>query len=297
MRSRGENGGALVYALVFLALCTLGVALALLLNERGGGIAIGLAVVALAIAAAGLMHEARRDLDAALTFGSVIALIVTIGSGVGAAYTEPRSVGAIVVAVVSGLIGLGLGAYTFRRQRSPESAAFPNVLARRFPNLPIFETDAVQYSAVLAPSDGTSPHQLSFLLQNCSDGPRSVTLRLDAGANAKYLRFQPTVEASLGPAEVVRVGIPVVSPTYNNSYPLFFSMSVQGSGGRRVRLWRGQAVTTRIKQGHSVALLAVGVVAAGGGVSVTVGPTPTDLWNTVLAPPVTEVLWRPGSQP
>lgn len=175
------------------------------------------------------------------------------------------------------------------------SAEFPDLLRRRYPAGQIFETDLIQFTGEVVPSDGRSPHSASLLLQNCSDGPRSVTIRFEAGEAAKYLRFHPSVEADLGPAEVVRIQVPVISPTYEGSYPLYFSLSVRGSGGRRVRTWRAKVPARRVKAAETVALLAVGHLAVGGGVRFTIGRTPVDLWNTALANPVREVLWQPGT--
>lgn len=295
MPSRSEAGGVLVYVAVFLALLTLAIALLVAVNGRGGPALTGTMVVAAVVALAGLRHEARRDLDAALTFCTVCAIAVAIVGGIVVLSIEPRPAGWIAVTAVAAAVGLGLGIYTFRRQYGPESPEFPNLLRQRYPESQIFESDGVQFTGELIPSDGRSPHTVALLLQNCSDGPRSVTIRFDAAGAAKYLRFHPTVETPLGAAEVVRIKVPVISPTYDGSYPLFFSLGVSGSGGHRVRRWRAQAATTRIKPGQTAALLAVGLIAAGGGVRFTVGPTPVDLWNTVLDKPAREVLWQPAA--
>jgi hypothetical protein len=295
MPSRREAGGVLVYVAVFLSLLTFAIALLVAVNGRSGPTLTGTMVIAAVIFLAGLRHEARRDLDAALTFCAVSAIAIAIVGGIVVLSIEPRPVAWIGVTVVAAAVGLGLGFYTFRRQRGPDSAEFPNLLGQRYPAAQIFETDLIQFTGELIPSDGKSPHFVSLLLQNCSDAPRSVTIRFDAGSAAQYLRFQPTVEAAVGPAEVVRVKVPVVSPTYDGSYPLYFSLGVIGSGGRRVRNWRAQAATTKIKPGQTAALLAVGLIAAGGGIRFTIGPTPVDLWNTPLANPVREILWQPGT--
>lgn len=295
MPSRREAGGVLVYVAVFLSLLTLAIALLVAVNGQGGPALTGTMAVAGLIVLAGLTHEARRDLDAALTFSAVCAIAIAIVAGIVALSIEPRPVAWIWVAAVSAAVGLGLGWHTYRRQRSPDSAEFPNLLLKRYPSSQIFETDLIQFTGEVIPSDGKSPHIVSLLLQNCSDGPRSVTIRFDAGGAAKYLRFQPAVETALGPAEVVRIKAPVISPTYDGAYPLFFSLGVSGNGGRRVRKWRAQVPTTRIKTAHTVALLAVGHLAVGGGVRFTIGPTPVDLWNTALANPIREVLWQPGT--
>jgi hypothetical protein len=295
MPSRREAGGVLVYVAVFLSLLTLGIALLVAVNGRSGPAVTGTMVIAGIVVLAGLRHEIRRDLDAALTFCAVCAIAVAIVGGIVVLSIEPRPAGWIAVTAVAAVVGLGLGFYTFRRQRSPGSADFPDLLRQRYPAEQIFETDLIQFTGAVVPSNGRSPHSASLLLQNCSDGQRSVTIHFEAGEAAKYLRFHPSVEADLGPAEVVRINVPVISPTYEGSYPLYFSLSVRGSGGRRVRTWRAQAATRRIKGAETVALLAVGHLAAGGGVRFTIGPTPVDLWNTVLANPIREVLWQPGT--
>lgn len=293
MPSRREAGGVLVYVAVFLSLLTLGIALLVAVNGRSGAALTGTMVIAAVIVLAGLRHEARRDLDAALTFCAVCAIAVAIVGGIVTLSIEPRPVAWIGVTVVAAAVGLALGFYTYRRQRGPDSSDFPDLLRQRSPAAQIFETDLIQFTGEIIPSDGRSPHSASLLLQNCSDGQRSVTIRFEAGEAAKYLRFHPSVEADLGPAEVVRIKVPVISPTYDGAYPLYFSLSVRGSGGRRVRTWRAQAATRRVKGAETVALLAVGHLAVGGGVRFTIGPTPVDLWNTALANPIREVLWQP----
>jgi len=294
MPSRREAGGVLVYVAVFLSLLTLAIAILVAVNGKSGPALTGTMVAAGIIILAGLRHEARRDLDAALTFCAVCAIGIAIVGGIVVLSIEPRPVGWIAVTAVAAAVGLGLGIYTFRRQRGPDSSEFPNLLLKKYPSTQIFETDLIQFTGELLPSDGKSPHLVSLLLQNCSDGSRSVAIRFDAGGAAKYLRFQPVVETTLGPAEVIRVKVPVISPTYEGSYPLFFSLGVSGSGGQRVRKWRAQVPTTRVKPGQTVALLAVGHLAVGGGVRFTIGPTPADLWNTALANPIREILWQPG---
>lgn len=295
MPSRSEAGGVLVYVAVFLSLLTLAIAVLVAVNGKGGPVLTGTMLAAGIIILAGLRHEARRDLDAALTFCAVCAIGMAIVGGIVVLSIEPRPVGWIAVTAVAAAVGLGLGLYTFQRQRGPGSSSFPDLLRQRYPAAQIFETDLIQFTGEIIPSDGRSPHSASLLLQNCSDGQRSVTIRFEAGEAAKYLRFHPSVEADLGPAEVVRIKVPVISPTYEGSYPLYFSLSVRGSGGRRVRTWRAQAATRRIKGAETVALLAVGHLAVGGGVRFTIGPTPVDLWNTALANPIREVLWQPGT--
>jgi len=114
-----------VYVAVFLALLTLAIALPVVVNGRGGPVLTGTMVIAAVIVLAGLRHEARRDLDAALTFCTVCAIAVAIVGGIVVLSTEPRPGAWIAVTAVAAAAGLGLGFYTFRRQHGPESHEYP----------------------------------------------------------------------------------------------------------------------------------------------------------------------------
>ena len=63
--------------------------------------------------------------------------------------------------------------------------------------------------------------------------------------------------------------------------------------GKRVRLWRAQEASTRIKPTTTLALAAMGHIAFGGGIRFMVDPLPYELWSSPLPPPAYESLWRP----
>lgn len=107
------------------------------------------------------------------------------------------------------------------------------------------------------------------------------------------MRFHPRHDLTLGAAEIVKVTLPVITPTHAGEYPLYYSLGVKGRAGARVRLWRAQEATTRVKTSTTVVLLAFGHLAMGGGIRFTIGPLPYDLWNSPLPAPVESSVWKP----
>jgi hypothetical protein len=228
-----------------------------------------------------------------LTFTSVVFLLITICEVVYVLSAHKPGWVPMTMAVVSGFGAVILGVVTYRRQYGPGSPDFPNVLREQFGPTGILEISGIQFTGFVEPGIQDQPHWVSILIQNCFDATRSVRFKFDAEAHSKYLRHYPEFTARLGPAEVRHLRFAVISPTYPGEYHLFFSVGVGGSGGKRVRLWRAKAPDTRIKGGASIALLAAGVLAYGGGLKFKIGPLSTDLWTTDLPAPVSELVWEP----
>lgn len=291
-RVGSQRGAVLVYVLVFLAILVAAIALLFELGPESTSAPRITALVAGLAAGAGLAYEARKDLDAALTFIAVVALCAAIFAIIYVVASSSR--GAVPLTVAGGTLALaaGCGLWTWRRQRS-EDPAFPNLLRSQFSDPHILETDGVQFVGWVEPSNEEKPHSIVFFLQNCFDGERRVSLRFDPGRYREYLRLYEEVQANLGPGEVVRVETPVVSPTYEGSYRLFFSLDVSGSSGKRVRGWRAQVPSRRVKGSQTAALLALGIVSWGGGTSFQIGPLAADLWNAELPEPRVGVVWKP----
>jgi len=287
------NKSFFLLTVAFLALCTLAVALAVAFSSDAVGSATeGVAVIAFAVAAAALWAQGRHDLDAVLTLISVFLLLVTVCQVIYLFVADDAGQVAKITVGLTGGAAAGLGVTTYRRQRS-ESRDFPNVLGARFEAGSIFETEGVQFTGIVQPGGHGSPHHIVILLENCFDAPRQVTIRLDTASAAKHVRVQPEHTVMLGAAEVSRVTFPVITPTYQGLYPIYLSIAVAGREGKRVRLWRAQEATERVKTATTVALLAFGHLAIGGGIRFTVGPLPDDLWATELSLPTQESLWQP----
>jgi hypothetical protein len=250
------------------------------------------AIVAMLVAGASLWSHARRDLDAVLTLLAVFLLGTAMCAVIYFYSAHEPGEAPQITALLAGILGLALGAATYRRQRAA-SDEFPNVLATRFLPTEIFETEGIQFAGALRPGGHRAPHQMEVYLQNGFDAPRDITIRFDAASSAQYVRVQREHRVTLGAAEVSQVTFPVVTPTYPGTYWLYISLAVAGDDGKRVRLWRAQDATERVKPATTVALLAVGHLAVGGGVRFPVGPLPDDLWNTALALPTQKTLWRP----
>ena len=277
----------------FLLLCTSAIALAIATNstrapQKPYSIGIAAGVVALIL----LWFESRRDLDPVLIL--VIAFLCGLALCTGVyilGAVRPGIVSKITLPVAVLLI-IPLGMITFRRQRT-ESAQYPNYLARTVPAKSIFESEGVQFTGFLEPAQGGKPHFINVLLQNCFDGPCEVTMRFDPAGYAKYMQLYPRHAVTLGAAEIAKVTFPVITPTYPGNYPLYYSIDVKRRQGKRVRLWRAQEASTRIKPTTTLALAAMGHIAFGGGIRFMVGPLPYELWNSPLPPPAYESLWRP----
>jgi len=239
-----------------------------------------------------LRFEGQRDLDAVLTL--VIGFLAFLAMGVGIYLIAADRTG-LAPKVSFALCTTGavtLGVWSYRRQKT-ESPDFPNLLARSVHQAAIFESEGVQFTGYLEPAQGGKPHLISILLQNCFDGPCEVTLNLDPAGNGAYMRLHDRFNMTLGAAEVVKVTMPVVTPTYAGKYFLYYSIDVKGQKGKRVRLLRAQAATTRVKPTTTLVLLAFGHLSVGGGIRFTIGPMPYDLWSSPLPAPVLESLWKP----
>lgn len=282
--------------LAFCALCVMaGAATFALSGDSVSGTSVNaanVAGIAFLVAAVILWREAKRDPDAVLMLVGVFSLLSAVCIGIYLFHADRPGTASQVSLVVCVAVSLACGAATRRRQRT-ESNDFPNVLATMAPINGIFETEGIQFTGLLDPGRERRPHAASILLQNTFDAPRTVTIRFDAAGTGKYLRFHPEHQVEIGPAEVSRVVFPVIAPTYPGSYPLYFSIVVAGTGGKRVRLWRAQDATERTKTGTTLALLAVGHLKVGGGIRFTIGPLPDDIWSAPLPQPRQQSVWQP----
>ena len=282
----------LTLALFAVCICTTLVTLMLWTGQADQPVLL-LASATGSLAAYILWRESKRDIVAVLMFClallSTLALLILIylfnAESPGFA---PKLLGALSV------VGcIGLAAKWVRLQRAPASPDFPNVLLGHFDKQEIFEVAGVQFAARMAKGIQAEPHKISVALQNCYDGARRVVLKLDGEVHTKYMRFHPKHELNLGPAEVASVTLPVVTPTYPGKYHLYYSISVSGHRGKRIRLWRARSPEPRVTSQRRGALLILGVVAWGGGLRFTVGPLQEDIWAKELPHPVEEILWKP----
>ncbi len=280
-------------AVAFVSMCVAAIAAVVMLSgtEIGGGSA-GVTAVAAAVALGLLWQESKSDLDAVLTMVSVFLLLTALCLGIYLFTADRTGLAPKIALGLAVLIGGICGSITYRRQHGG-SSDFPNVLLTVAPETSLYEKEGVQFTANLTQGSGGKPHTASIFLQNCYDGARTVRVRFDAANHAQYMRFHPEHQVRLGPAEVARVSFPVVAPTYPGSYRLYFSIDVSGREGKRVRHWRAQDATERTRQEATAALLAVGVLKVGGGLWLTVGPLPDDIWAAPLAAPSQQILWRP----
>lgn len=279
---------------VFAAVMT-----ALLGSDNSSSATVVTAVVSFSVAAVILWREGMSDTEATLTF------LATIFSGLATCmliylfYASSPGATAKSVGFGSLIVAIGLWIALLRFKRAPESSDFPNILLEFNQSDSVYESEGVQFTASLDPGSSQRPHKISIFLQNCFNHSRDVTINFDGASQANYMRFFPYHQLRVGPAEVIKVMLPVVTPTYPGNYNLFFSIAVSGSGGKRVRRWRAKEQTKRVTKGAQLALLAVGMLAWGGGISFTVGPLSEDIWANDLPLPSQEIVWqpRPGTVP
>lgn len=247
---------------IVTALVAIAVALSLPEARNSALVVAGLAGV---IAALILRVEARRDPDPVLTQLCAVSSITATAVGMYWIFGLEPGIAPKVATGLAAILAIAFAVAIYRRRKT-ESLDFPNILARMVNYKGIFETEGVQFTGYLEPGVAGKPHFVSILLQNCFDSARDVTIAFDPAGSAKYLRFYPKHTVRLPDGAVSRVTFPVVTPTYPGAYQLYFSIAVSGRAGRRVRLWRAQEATNRIKPAAQVALLAVGHLAWGGGV-------------------------------
>jgi len=277
----------------FLALSTAAISLVVAFTPGSTGQTASIvAGVSMLVAVLLLYSEAKLDPDAVLTLLAVFALLTAICTGIYVFSADDAGVAWMVVTGVATLVAAALGYTTYRRQHH-EAPEFPDILGRQFGPDSLLETEGIQFTGTLQPGEGPNPHWMSIYLQNTFDAPRAVTVRFDAGNQARYLRFHQEHRVRVGAAEVMAVRLPVIAPTYPGQYSLYFKLRVDGAEGRRVRLRRARTAEDRVKASTTAALLAFGHLRVGGGVKFTIGPLPDDIWVADLPAPEAETIWQP----
>jgi hypothetical protein len=237
------------------------------------------ALGAFGVAALFLILTAREDPDAVLLWlgGMNLASALVLGVYLFAAY-EPGPNPKLAAALTL-LVGLCALAWTLKRQRSPEDPDFPNVLASLALPSPVRETNRVQFSAVLHPGSETQPHRIEVYLQNTCSAKRSVTYQF-RGPWLRKVRVPVPARVELGPVEVRRLSLAVVTGEKPGPTQVDLLLSVAGKGGRRIRLRR--AFTSQVP-----ALDPVGCV------RLHLDPLPEAQWSADLPAPGIETLWQP----
>ncbi|GEM_PF-6990377 len=287
------NRSFFLLSTAFLLMCTTAVALGIAFaSEDIPTKAYSVGLVSGFLTLVILRFEGRRDLDAVLTLVIAFLAFLAMGVGIYLIAADRPGLAPKISFTLCAAGALVLGIWSYRRQKT-ESPDFPNLLAGSFHHAAIFESEGVQFAGFLEPAQGGKPHLISIFLQNCFDSPCEVTLNFDPAGKGAYMRFHPRHTVALGAAEIVKVTMPVVTPTYAGKYSLYYSIEVKGQKGSRVRLWRAQEATTRVKTSTTLVLLVFGHLALGGGIRFAVGPLPYDLWNSPLPAPVDESIWKP----
>ena len=252
------------------------------------------AVGALAASVVLTVYLFRQDSDAVLVFAAVFLLGLTLFEVVYILYTGRAGRLPKAMAAGSALMGALILVVTYRRQTGPESADFPELLRAQVGQGALLEALGVQFVSVLdQPSEDEPFWWFTIFFQNCFAGTRTVSVILEAGVGVDDLSFQPKHSLRLGPAEVRRLSIPIASPVAPELKKVHYRVDVSGSGGRRVRLWRGYAPSRRVKEKTSIVLLLTGHIHFSEGPTIIVGPSTWDSRAMPLPSPEEELLWQP----
>jgi hypothetical protein len=197
---------------------------------------------------------------------------IAIFSGISAMILLYNSWGRIPAHALAFSLGVALaivcvGSLAYAQWTQVVSGPWPNKLSEKFGKA-VVEEDGVQFAAVAA-QRRVQPGErvlIQVFLQNTWDRVRNVKIDLSPRRSADTVR-RPEITYALRAGEVVKLSIEsTVEVLSGQSLELEFSIVVWGGGGRRVRRWRAAQYQPRVSGAHQATMLAVGVIAWGGGV-------------------------------
>ena len=218
-----------------------------------GGAALG--------ALAAWVAQWRSDNLAAVQVSLVMTLITGGLMGSVVYFGEEKHPLAAITAVASA-IGFVAGLVFFLRTQFGQSVA-GNPLEELFTKDSILELGGLQF--VVNSAATSFGGALTFVIQNCVDGPRTLLVTL---GSAKALPIE------VGPLAVVRAVIPIAVPPHHGEVDV--RLHTMGASGPRVRRWIGRTWQNSTSTGEQVAMLALGVLKWGGGLQVRFAPGATD---------------------
>lgn len=226
--------------------------------------------IALTLAAALIALEARRDPLAAAKFGAVVCgLFVVVAGGGWSLATDPSGHMRSIALGLASLVGFAVCVHLDLRE-SRKTDVVPNLLLAQFDPRVVFETEGVQWVGTQGPMDLRTPSFVCVHLQNCVEAPRRVKVSLDEpswGRSRRGSRVAPIEPVELGPGEAVTLTIPVsAGPRAHHDIELYVAVRARGGAGRRLRVFRGQAATSRVTLPMQILGAVAGYAIWGGGV-------------------------------
>ncbi len=261
-----QKGYVVLYGLAFfsLAICILffEIFLSLLPEVKQEhlyiiGVSLAFTVAILAVEWRLDSYDCRRFLGAIfLITATVLLLILFYGEGWPIYLT-----GSSLFYLISGILLLKSG---YSSQIPNEREEVLNLLRMHFEDTRIFEKDGVQFVLQAAMVTDTEA-EIQVYLQNCFYEERTVTIltRDAAWFSSNYMpRFHKSVQVTLSPLEVMLVRLPVVSPITGQSFDLAINLACSRPKGKRMRLWRGTAVSSENSSLTRILQLAVSPMSA-----------------------------------
>lgn len=211
-------------------------------SEGGvGPLAWGVLLLFVAVFAAGIYAEARRDFYGFCSSMSLFGLVVAATAAfVVVVWPPARPVAASLgfAAVLVAVVCLARTSIARKRDRNP------NFLREKFVDSGIRERDGVQF--VLVPPNETvkagDAFEVQILAQNCMDAPRRLQIALKplrtASIRPGRFRFDEQAAVLLPPRAAGRLTIPVIVGSEAKGLQIWKSVpTVTGRPGRRVLLW------------------------------------------------------------
>jgi hypothetical protein len=141
------------------------------------------------------------------------------------------------------------------------------------------DLNRVQFATFLRQGGGTEPHWIDLYLQNCGSAPRTVGFQL-SGSLLRKVKVPQPASVEVGPLEVWRLSLPVVTGDKDGTTSVELLIPVRGKGGRRLRLRRAWT-----SQARSMSPI--------GEVRLLLPPLPAEQWEADFLPWRAEKLWQP----
>jgi hypothetical protein len=227
--------------------------------------------VSATLAGLALAAEARRDVFAFAQF-MLVALLFGL-TFAAAAYVAAESSEGRQRAVAAGalcVVGMGWSVVRLWREHRAQGE-LPNWLLAHFHRSSIFEIDGVQWTGTQSQARLGGENWARIFLQNTVAAERIVTIAFEDVAGLQRRRgslLVPSIEpVTLGPGEVGSLYVPVgIGAQPAPKTDLYVSVKTRGPAGRRLRPFRAQAASERMRRGLQLMALLAGHLVWGGGV-------------------------------
>jgi hypothetical protein len=226
---------------------------------------------------------------AAFVVALVSAFFVLGGSG------GVRLVALLVMAVS---VGVAVWAWKVAHQAAPTSGPASSLLRQTHGDLAVMDREGVLAVMLVAPAKPESGGELMlrFDLENCWTSPRNVSIDVVPVRERGHLLLEGGghMEVQLGPLEAGTAAMPLrFSPPGPGPFACCIDIQVGGFWGRRLKIWRGKPVDTRVTPAESIAYLFVGAIVWGGGLRANFGVPARSAELAAILQPTTWERWKP----